>query len=76
MSTPTCLYCMGSHRSSSCTYKEIKSSHSCVKCAASKVASYVDSFRSRNSSSLECPVYIRECKRLAQLTDFSSKNVL
>ena len=76
MNAPTCLYCMGSHRSASCSHKYTKSSYSCAKCAASKVTDDVTGHRSHNSSSLECPVYIRECKRLAQLTDFSSKNVM
>ena len=75
-SSPTCLYCMGPHRSSTCTVKDEKSSHSCAKCAASKTPSDVAVSKSHNSSSSDCPMYIRECRRLAQLTDFSSKNVM
>ena len=29
---PTCLYCMGSHRSSSCSFKNVTSRHACAKC--------------------------------------------
>ena len=76
LSAPTCLYCMDSHRSSNCPYKHNKSCHSCAKCSASKIASDVAGHQSHNSSSPDCPVYLRECKRLAQVTDFSSKNVL
>ena len=75
-SPPTCLYCMDSHRSSNCPHKTNKSCHSCAKCAASTIQSDVAGHNSHNSSSSTCPVYIRECKRLAQVTDFSSKNVM
>ena len=75
-SRPTCLYCMGSHRSSLCTNKHNVSAHSCAKCSASKIQSDVAGHKTHNSASTECPVYKRECKRLVQVTDFTSKNVM
>ena len=75
-SAPTCLYCMGSHRSSTCPNKHNVSMHSCAKCSASKIQSDVAGHTTHNSSSVECPVYKRECKRLVQVTDFTSKNVM
>ena len=73
---PTCLYCMESHRSNVCTVKNHVDKQCCAKCHNSSVSSDVDSYRSHNSASPDCPVYIRECQRLANVTDFSSKNIL
>ena len=75
-SSPTCLYCMGSHRSNSCIYKNQIDQHCCAKCHESTNDSEVQNCRSHNSASPDCPVYIRECQRLANITDFSSKNIL
>ena len=76
LSLPTCLYCMGPHRSSSCPNKHNISSHSCAKCSASTIHGDVAGHKTHNSSSTNCPVYQRECKRLVQVTDFTSKNVM
>ena len=72
---PTCLYCMGSHRSSSCKIKHQIEKHCCAKCHTSKNTDDVASYGSHNSASLDCPVLVRECKRLAMITDFTSKNL-
>ena len=76
MNAPTCLYCMGPHRSTSCSYKNVKCRHACAKCAASNNVNDVTGHETHNSASLDCPMYLRECKRLASMTDISSKNVL
>ena len=73
---PTCLYCMGTHRSSACTFKQTAEKHCCAKCQASKNPEDASNYMYHNSASLDCPVLVRECKRLASITDFASKNVL
>ena len=75
-SSSTCLYCMGNHRSADCTAKNQLEKHCCAKCNNSSVESESQNYKSHNSASPECPVFIRECQRLANITDFSSKNVL
>ena len=73
---PTCLYCMNSHRSSTCTFKQTADKHCCAKCHASKNPDDVANYMNHNSASLDCPVAVRECSRLANITDFTSKNVM
>ncbi len=73
---PTCFYCMGRHTSRDCNYKYDYSKHCCAKCRSSKHKGDVDNSRTHNSASSECPVLIRERQRLANMTDFTSKNVM
>ena len=72
----TCLYCMGNHRSSSCSLKNQADKHCCAKCQSSTESNDAANFQSHNSASPNCPVYVRECQRLANITDFFSKNVM
>ena len=69
---PTCLYCMGKHRSGNCYLKQITNKHCCAKCHTSKYPDDVANYDQHNSASLDCPVLIRECMRLASITDFSN----
>ena len=69
----TCLYCMGGHRSKECQYKNIYSKHCCAKCLASKHGDDANKYRSHNSASSECPVLLREQQRIANMTDFVSR---
>ena len=72
----TCMYCMGNHQSKSCTDKKRFSKHACAKCHASQFPIEAENYKSHNSASPDCPVVLRECKRLANVTDFTSKNVM
>ena len=72
----TCLYCMGNHMSMKCTNKKLYSKHACAKCHSSKDPTDAANYKSHNSASPDCPIAVRECKRLANLTDFTSKNKL
>ena len=72
----TCLYCMGPHRSNTCTFKNQVEKHCFSKCYESAIDDDAKNYKSHNSASPDCPVYLRECQRLANITDFSSKNVL
>ena len=72
---PICLYCMGDHRSSLCTFKQTLDRHCCAKCHTSKNPDYAAHYNNHNSASLDCPLLVKECKRLASITDFTSKNV-
>ena len=72
----TCLYCMGNHRSNVCTLKNQTEKHCCAKCHNSNFEEDKKNYKSHNSASPDCPVYVRECQRLANITDFTSKNIL
>ena len=72
----TCLYCMGNHRSSSCSFKNQTDKHCCAKCHSSSESGDNLNYQSHNSASPNCPIYVRECQRLANMTDFCSKNVM
>ena len=48
----------------------------CAKCADSNNPSDASGYNTHNSASLECPMYLRECKRLSSMTDLTSKNVM
>ena len=74
--SPICLYCMSDHRSATCPHKQTVNKHCCAKCHTSKNPEYVLNYMCHNSASLDCPVLVRECKRLASITDFTSKNVM
>ena len=73
---PTCFYCMGKHKSSQCTNKRVYSKHCCAKCLSSTFGNDAANFKTHNSASSECPVMARERQRLANMTDFTSKNVM
>jgi hypothetical protein len=72
----TCLYCMGNHISRLCPNKKWYSKHACAKCHSSNIPNDAANYKSHNSASPDCPIAVRECKRLANLTDFTSKNKL
>ena len=72
----TCLYCMGNHRSVTCLLKNQHDKHCCAKCNNSATDNDSSDFKSHNSSSPDCPVYVRECQRLANITEYESKNVM
>jgi hypothetical protein len=73
---PTCMYCMGSHRSSACQFKQKKDKHACARCLASTHTNDAENSRTHNAAAYDCPVLVRETKRIAANTDFISKNVM
>jgi len=73
---PVCMYCMESHKSSDCTKKKNHSQHRCARCIASPVGNDAENALTHNAASPSCPLIVRESKRLAQNTDFTSKNVM
>lgn len=71
-----CLYCMMNHKSIDCPHKRDASKYSCAKCLHSKHELDQQNYTSHTSTSIDCPVYAREMKRLASMTEFqASKNV-
>ena len=73
---PTCMYCMESHRSSECHSKQKKDKHACARCLASKHTNDAENSKTHNAAAYDCPVLVRETKRIAANTDFISKNVM
>lgn len=71
-----CLYCMGKHKSKECQFKRNIDKHCCAKCYSSNYSNDADNYRSHNAASPNCPVLIRELKRLESNTDLTSKNVM
>ena len=74
--SPTCMYCTGKHRSSSCTNKKKTDIHACARCLASPHGKDAETAKTHNAASPECPILVREAARLAANTDFKSKNVM
>ncbi|KAL5260695.1 hypothetical protein ACHWQZ_G010747 [Mnemiopsis leidyi] len=72
---PKCMYCAGSHRSAECTKKRNKTDHACARCLASTSTSDSQAAKTHNAGSNQCPIIVRETRRLAALTDFTSKNM-
>ncbi|KAL5253885.1 hypothetical protein ACHWQZ_G013597 [Mnemiopsis leidyi] len=72
---PKCMYCAGSHRSAECTKKRNKTDHACARCLASTSTSDSQAAKTHNAGSNQCPILVRETRRLAALTDFTSKNM-
>ena len=72
---PKCMYCAGSHRSAECTKKRNLTDHACARCLASSSTSDSQSANTHNAGSNQCPMLVRETRRLAAFTDFTSKNV-
>ena len=66
---------MGKNRSANCSLKQIFNKHCCAKCYTSNNPN-VANYYQHNSASLDRPVSIRECMRLASITNFSSKNIM
>ena len=73
---PVCLYCMQGHKSSECKLKNQPNKHCCAKCLASTNPDDNANYRTHNSASNDCPVIIREIRRLIDMTDMVSKNVM
>ena len=73
---PTCLYCMGKHRSATCTNKNKKDIHCCARCLASTYSGDAEKAKTHNAGSHECPVITRETLNLRARTEFTSKNVM
>ena len=74
--SPTCMYCTGKHRSSSCTNKKKTDIHVCARCLASPHGKDAETAKTHNAASPECPILAREAARLAANTDFKSKNLM
>lgn len=72
---PKCMYCAGSHRSADCTKKRNSTDHACARCLASTSTSDSQGAKTHNAGSNQCPMLVRESRRLASFTDFTSKNV-
>lgn len=72
---PKCMYCAGSHRSAECSKKRNKTDHACARCLASTSTSDSQAAKTHNAGSNQCPILVRETRRLAALTDFTSKNM-
>ena len=73
--SPNCLYCSEPHRSSSCTHKNISTSHSCINCKTSAYTSF-SSNHNHTSSSTQCPFIHKEIDKMSSKIDYSSKNVI
>ena len=67
---------MGKHKSKECQCKRNIDKHCCAKCYSSNYSNDADNYRSHNAASPNCPVLIRELKRLESNTDLISKNVM
>ena len=71
-----CMYCMGKHRSSTCSTKDDERMHCCARCLASYQANDAENYKSHNASDSKCPVMLREIERLKGNTELMSKNVM
>ena len=71
---PKCMYCAQEHRSTNCPTKGNTANHACARCLASSTGNAQDA-RNHNAGSNLCPLIVKESKRLATYTDFTSKNV-
>jgi hypothetical protein len=67
-----CLYCMGKHASSSCSARYNRSIYQCARCLASCFSTDANNFRTHNGADPQCPVVVRETKRLELNTDLKS----
>ena len=73
--TPVCMYCSGSHRTSSCELKSDNRSHRCRNCSVSKNPSIVSKCNTHHSGSKNCPIIMRSIERLQTNTQIIfSKN--
>ena len=70
---PTCLYCMGQHRSANCPSKLDSVSHRCHNCSAHKLFS---KSCNHTANSTDCPIIQTEIARLQKKIDHTSKNVM
>ena len=73
---PTCKYCSGEHRSSSCAdeIKKDKSKHKCANCAKARNEEFVRNASTHNSSSINCPIIVAVTKWTFKNTEMVSKN--
>ena len=71
---PKCMYCAQEHRSTNCPTKRNTDNHACARCLVSSIGDPQDA-RNHNAGSNSCPLIVKESKRLATYTDFTSKNV-
>ena len=67
---PTCMYCAGSHESSTCPVKHNPSSHRCANCLNSKSNVSTNSCN-HTARSNECPVGRNIISRICSKTQFS-----
>ena len=72
----TCMYCMDAHRSKDCPKKTDIVSHCCARCKKSANPSDNRTYTSHHAGSPICPILIRETRRLIDITDTVSKNVM
>ncbi len=73
---PVYMYCAGRHRSANCPDKRNRDTHKCARCLASSNHLDAEDSKSHNAGSFDCPVLKRECMRIANNTDYMSKNVM
>ena len=72
----TCLYCSERHKSVDCPNKRNLNVHSCARCSHSNVPNIANNSDTHNAASPNCPIIIREIKRLENNTELMSKNVM
>ena len=73
-SSVVCMYCSGSHQTSSCQLKSDKNSHRCRNCSLSKNPQIVSKCDTHHSGSKNCPIIIRSQERLKLHTLTEAKN--
>jgi hypothetical protein len=73
---PYCFYCSGRHRSKECTNKTKMAKMNCINCFKSSNTSIRADSYTHNAASHECPITIREVRRLENNTELVSLNVL
>ena len=73
---PTCMYCSNNHKSSSCPVKKDQDKYKCCNCAISTDKAVSSSCTTHTANSEKCPLIIKECRRIQNNTDFSSKNIM
>jgi len=72
---PVCFYCGESHKSKECTDKHNLSKRNCANCSKSQVPRIARESHTHNAASPNCPITIKEIKRLENNTDLTSKNL-
>ena len=71
-----CMYCLESHRSKDCPSKRKTELHKCARCKSSPLSNESNNFADHHAGSTTCPMIVREARRLASMTDLTSKNVM
>ena len=71
-----CLYCSGAHKSATCIYKRDIRKRNCARCSNSNVHKFSTEAHTHNAASPDCPMFLKEAKRLENNTELFSKNVM